>query len=359
MSDLKQQLDAEARAFEIAPDAFGHVVARAGRRARRRRIEALVVGAAVGLAGVTAGWLAFRPAHRALDVGASSPAPGPLVGEIVLAGATTDGPNQIAQLMVMDPGDTMGRVLSASPYPQWDPAVSPDGNEIAYRGYFGPEEGDYDLYVMQADGAGVVRLTHGALAVGPAWSPDGSQIAFGSSGHDATPGAFVGRAFIDVIDADGSGLHAVTDPPGSSEDSWPTWSPDGSELAFVRTSEDAGSQIFTTSVGGAAATRLSSSPGDKSHPSWSPDGSTIVFQATEHGSSQILAIPAAGGDPTQLTQTSGNSTNPVWIDGGRRIAFVYQSGSTIELRTMSADGSDVVVVASSDQPPLAGTQGSQ
>jgi Tol biopolymer transport system component len=259
--------------------------------------------------------------------------------------------------MVMDPRTTQGTVLAPSPYPQWDPAVSPDGSTIAYRGFFGPEEGDYDLYVMNADGTGVTRLTHDALTANPSWSPDGSEIAFGTSGNGGIPGQSVGRAFIEIIKPDGSALQALTDPPQGAEDTSPTWSPDGSMLAFVRLTDQDGFQIYTIHRDGTAATQVTSTPGFKSHPVWSPDGRTIAFQETLQGEpSQIYSVAIDGGTATKLTDAAGNSTNPVWIDGGTRLAYEYQEGSTNEIRTMDPDGSNVETVASSDKPPLSGPQ---
>src|SRR5436189_295803 len=127
MPELRTLLDREARAFDLPPDLWDRTRRVVNRRQLHRRVSASLVALAV----------------------------------------------------------------APSPYPQWDPAVSPDGSTIAYRGFFGPEEGDYDLYVMNADGTGVARLTDGALAADPSWSPDGSEIAFGTSGNGGIPGQFV------------------------------------------------------------------------------------------------------------------------------------------------------------------------
>jgi TolB protein len=294
--------------------------------------------------------MAFSPGHRAAAPGASSnpaggggtteppPAQGPLIGKIVM---TSGG--GVPQLMVIDPDGSGGDVLAPSPYPQWDPAVSPDGTTIAYRGYFGPNEGDYDLFVMDADGSGVTRLTHDTLAANPSWSPDGSQIAFGASGVGGVPGQAVGRTLIEVIDADGTGMHALTDPPSGAEDSSPAWSPDGTKVAFVRLAQENGFQIYTANADGTGVTQVTSTPGFKSHPAWSPDGRTIAFAGFRQGEpSQIYTVDVNGGTPRQLTDGASSNTGPVWIEGGTRIAYTYQEGT--ELRTMNPDGSGVTTV---------------
>jgi Tol biopolymer transport system component len=368
MPELRTLLDREARDFDLPPDLFDRTQGVVTRRQRRRRVSASLVALTVAVGGLGAAWVAFNPARHGVSPGSSGQAsgggssgpttwPGPLIGKIVITGETIVGGQGLPQLIVMDPGTTQGTVLAPSPYPQGEPAVSPDGSRIAYRGFFGPEEGDYDLYVMNADGTAVTRLTDGALAANPSWSPDGSEIAFGTSGNGGIPGQFVGRAFIEIINPDGSGLHPLTDPPHGAEDSSPTWSPDGSMLAFVRLTDQDGFQIYMIHADGTGATQLTSTPGLKSHPVWSPDGYTIAFQETPQGEpSQIYSVPEEGGTPIKLTDAAGNSTNPVWIDGGTRIAYEYQEGSTNEIRTMDPDGSSVETIASSNDPPLSGPQ---
>jgi WD40-like Beta Propeller Repeat len=350
MSDLKTLLDGEARGFGLGADAWDRTQGSVVRRRRRRRISASVVALVVAVGGMTGAWVAFGPGPRGTAPGAGSnpdagggttqspAAQGPLIGQIVMT--TGDG---VPQLMVIDPDGSGGHVLNPSPYPQWDPAVSPDGTRIAYRGYFGPQEGDYDLFVMNADGSGVTRLTHDVLAAAPAWSPDGSRIAFGASGVGGVPGQAVGRALIEVIDADGTGMHALTDPPPGAEDSSPSWSPDSTRVAFVRLTQEDGFQIYTANVDGTDTAQVTATPGFKSHPAWSPDGRTIAFAGTPQGEpSQIYTVDAGGGTPTPLTDGSGSETSPLWVDGGTRIAFIHQEGS--ELRTTNPDGTGVTRV---------------
>jgi Tol biopolymer transport system component len=368
MSDFRTMLDREAGEFDLPPDLWDRTRRVVTRRQRRRKVSTSVVALAVTTGGLGAAWLAFSPTRHAVAPGSSgqttaggtsgaTTSQGSLIGKIVIAGETIVGDQGLPQLMLMDPGTTEGTVLTPSPYPQWDPAVSPDGSRIAYRGFYGPEEGDYDLYLMNADGTGITRLTHNALAANPAWSPDGSQIAFGTSGNGGIPGQVVGRAFIDLTNADGSNLHALTDPPPGAEDSSPTWSPDGSRLAFVRLTDQDGYEIYAIQADGTLPTQLTSTPGFKSYPAWSPDGRTILFQETLQGeASQIYSVAVDGGTLTRLTDATGNSTNPVWIDGGTRIAYVYQEESTNQIRTMNPDGSSVATVSSSNEPPLSGPQ---
>jgi hypothetical protein len=109
------------------------------------------------------------------------------------------------------------------------PAWSPDGSQIAFSS-LRTDWPNYEIYVMNADGTGQTRLTHNfAWDSSPAWSPDGLQIAFESS-RDSAQGT--GREEIYVMNADGTGQTNLTNNPLSAE-RYPTWSPDGSQIAFA------------------------------------------------------------------------------------------------------------------------------
>ena len=100
------------------------------------------------------------------------------------------------------------------------PAWSPDGTRIAFHSY---RDGDWDIFLMNADGSNQRRLTnHRASDTFPAWSPDGTQIAFHSQR--------TGNWDIFLMNADGSNRRRLTDNSASDED--PAWSPDGTQIAF-------------------------------------------------------------------------------------------------------------------------------
>src|SRR6266511_1752070 len=112
-----------------------------------------------------------------------------------------------------------------------DPAWSPDGSKIAFVRF---REGGAGIWVMNADGTGARRITDGGLDVdgtdlGPAWSPDGSRIAFAREGRPAK--AATGNTDIYVVNADGTDAVRLTDDP--MMEYAPTWSPDGSRIAFA------------------------------------------------------------------------------------------------------------------------------
>jgi TolB protein len=163
-----------------------------------------------------------------------------------------------------------------------DPAWSPDGRRIAYVACH--ECTTSDIYVMDANGTGVRRITKDSALDGkPVWSPDGSQIAYHS---DATgywteeDGGFVpGNENIWMVEAEGTDKHPVT--KGPERDFGPTWSPDGSRLAFTSIQGSDNSSIYIIDVDGNGKTQLTEPSLWAGSAFWSPDGSTIAFDVID------------------------------------------------------------------------------
>ena len=103
--------------------------------------------------------------------------------------------------------------LTSSPDRDWQPAWSPDGTRIAFASNRGNVDGSDDIYVMNSDGSGLAKLiSNSGDDSFPAWSPDGSRLAF------------VSNRDIYVANADGSGQTNLTDFSGREEAFFPTWS---------------------------------------------------------------------------------------------------------------------------------------
>jgi WD40-like Beta Propeller Repeat/RTX calcium-binding nonapeptide repeat (4 copies)/F5/8 type C domain len=196
---------------------------------------------------------------------------------------------------------------------------SPDGTRLLV------DEGG-DIYAVDPDGGHETQLTFDrSYDSDAAYSPDGTKIAF-ESDRD-------GSQRIWVMNADGSGAHAITNSFTAAD--MPTWSPDGSELAFA-----AGGAIWLTSADGVGARRLVDGP-NAADPAWSPDGATILFDMNpDLGGYDVYSARVSDGALTRLTTHPASDTNPVWSPDGTRIAFTSTRTGSSELFTMAPDGSD-------------------
>ncbi len=174
-------------------------------------------------------------------------------------------------------------VVGADWYPVW----SPDGGRIAFlSGRSG--DGGADIYVMNVDGSGVVRLTDEVPWIDSlSWSPDGGRIAFDAGD-------------IYIVNADGSGLVQLTDTDYEyGGDDNPVWSPDGERIAFNRSGFDSGppphnseDAIYVMNPDGSGLVQLTDNGHDA--PVWSPDGRRIAFISDRYGDYGIYVMNADG-----------------------------------------------------------------
>ncbi len=181
----------------------------------------------------------------------------------------------------------------------------------------------------------------GRDAIQPAWSADGTRVAFAA--QVAADGPFA------IFTANGDGTDITQVTSGSDGDFGPTWSPDGTRIAFARTSGiDSG--IFIVDVAGGDPQRLTSSSDFETEPSWSPDGSRIAYVARGDphvctaGCRFRLFVAAAdgSGSPIELnTWWSFDAREPDWSPDGSRAAFTVADGSDpIGIQAIGLDGGD-------------------
>jgi Tol biopolymer transport system component len=160
-----------------------------------------------------------------------------------------------------DPEEGMEGVLASEQQgPYLSISLSPDGRRLLYQSPVGNTD-HTDLFVLDLDSGSRTRLTRGGRSFTPAWSPDGSMIAYSRAEE------------IVVISATSGPVHRVTRCrlPECIGDLRPSWSPDGSHLAFVR-QEDGGAsfQTYVVDVDGSHLRRLTSGPLQHEFPAWRP-----------------------------------------------------------------------------------------
>lgn len=242
----------------------------------------------------------------------------------------------------INPDGTGQLRLTTAPIGAFDsaPAWSADGTKLAFTRSDGKRS---DIYVMNADGSGQRNLTNSpdVYEASPAWSPDGQSIAFSASGD------------LYRLNTDGTNLVNLTNTP-HLEEFEPAWSPDGTRIAFVEQDVlDLYWGIYAMNADGSGDPARLTNGLDVS-PNWSPDGSKIAYQAYLYA---ILSVNADGGGDALITNEPGQGEghpylidwSPAWSPDGTKLAFMRTDArpepDLVELATVNSEGSDRKIIA--------------
>ncbi|MBU0492365.1 MAG: VCBS repeat-containing protein [Chloroflexi bacterium] len=225
-------------------------------------------------------------------------------------------PNCTYQIYVMnadgaEQGSGNQQRLTNLPHGADHPAWSPDGTMLSFDA--DPEgDGSWVIYVINVPEAlkGTANGTPRPLTDGRAddrfadWSPDGTQIAF-SSNRD-------GQFEIYVMDADGTNQRRLTD--SDLDDYFPAWSPDGKQIAFFSVKRPGQRQdVCVVNADGTGGRKLMDTPYVVDEdPAWSPNGKQIAFQSDRDGNFEIYVMDADGTNPRRLTNHRAGDYWPAW-----------------------------------------------
>jgi Tol biopolymer transport system component/serine/threonine protein kinase len=206
--------------------------------------------------------------------------------------------------------------LTSAPGAETQPAVSPDGNLVAYAS---DESGNFDLWLVDARGGNPIRLTDDAHEdSSPAWFPDGSALAFVSDRGGSS-------AIWKVAALGGSATLLVPDAES------PAISPDGRRIAFTRRGPSGDPRVMLATIGAVDKTaplcRENVGQWGQLSPAWSPDGTRIAFADHNH----LWVASVADGSARQVTESKGVDSNPVWSSDGRSLLFSSFRGEAFAL----------------------------
>lgn len=204
--------------------------------------------------------------------------------------------------------------------------------------------GKFGIYQLRAAGGDTLSpvLVDNSANLQAVRSPDRTRIALSSNRS--------GSYDLYLMDADGRNLRRLTGDPAGNEGE-PAWTPDGSRIIYTATPRSGPGQIFSIQADGTDPRPLTSAPGANLSPAISPDGKSIAFVSTRDGNQEIYQMGIDGGGPRRMTRTPVRESNPRYLPNGDLVFVTERRGSrgseVIRMPTGAANGTPV---AQSEQP---------
>jgi Tol biopolymer transport system component len=220
------------------------------------------------------------------------------------------------------------------------PAWSSDGTRIAFTRY-SSDWVSADIWVMNANGSEPTPITTGSEFSSPSWSPGGDALVFSGVGC-----VYYCDIYVQSLAEGSAPRHLAT----SAAD--PAWSPDGSRIVFVALSGDDGyhSLRLVEPDGSGIVVVTPIDEGGINGPAWSPDGALIAFSKCMRGVCDIYTVRPDGSDLTRLTDV-GNASSPAWSADGTRIAFTIWSAGVPSIAWVPAAGGTATPLIASGHSP--------